>query len=84
CFDSFFNHPDMLLCLFDEEGRVILWNKTLERVSGYTFEAVQGSRRWLSLLYPNIETRQRLLSSLHVFAGMKGASVSCETKMRGR
>ncbi|WP_350449850.1 PAS domain-containing sensor histidine kinase [Aminobacterium mobile] len=84
CFDSFFNHPDMLLCLFDEEGRVILWNKTLERVSGYTFEAVQGSRRWLSLLYPNIETRQRLLSSLHVFADMKGASVSCETKMRGR
>lgn len=81
-FSASLHHPDLLVCFIDEDGRLRFWNKTAERVTGYSFEFLSGSRKWLSLLYPNAENRQRMLSSLRTLALMQGASASLETKIK--
>ncbi|WP_286953435.1 MULTISPECIES: PAS domain S-box protein [Aminobacterium] len=83
-FNVSLDHPDLLLSLIDEDGCLRFWNSTAERISGYSSDSLLGSRKWLSLLYPDSEYRQRMLSSLRMIALVKGASVTVETKIQGK
>jgi PAS domain S-box-containing protein len=54
----------ILLDAFDEEGRVLVWNRECERATGYTAEEIRAAEDPLALLYPDDEERARLLAEL--------------------
>jgi PAS domain S-box-containing protein len=41
-----------LVLVLDREGRIVLFNRTCERVTGYTFEEVRGRHPWDLFLLP--------------------------------
>jgi len=46
------NTTHALIVVFDTDGRIVLFNRACERVSGYRFEEVQGRQIWDFLLLP--------------------------------
>jgi diguanylate cyclase (GGDEF)-like protein/PAS domain S-box-containing protein len=51
----------VMLDAFDEQGRVLFWNRACERVSGYRAEEIVGNADAFALLYPDPDYRQRML-----------------------
>lgn len=52
----------VILHAFDEQGRILAWNRHAEQVSGYSREEVMGRSDALRQLYPDPEYREQLLS----------------------
>lgn len=44
---------------FDHEGRIALWNRECERVTGYSAQEIVGDPGAMELLYPDAEQRDR-------------------------
>jgi len=44
---------EVWLVVCDAQGNIAIWNKTAERISGYSREEVQSRRHMLTLLYPD-------------------------------
>jgi PAS domain S-box-containing protein len=55
------NMPFLLLAL-DEDGHIILWNRSCEELTGYTETEIVNNHRALELLYPNISDRHSIVS----------------------
>ena len=55
------NMPAMLVAV-EDDGRIILWNRECEKVTGYTAEEILSSADPLSILCPDSEFRLKLLS----------------------
>jgi PAS domain S-box-containing protein len=53
----------VLLDAFDEQGRLIYWNRECERVTGYTAAEIVGNPQAMALLYPDVAYRERLLAA---------------------
>ncbi len=47
------NSMPVLLDAFDEEGRIIFWNRECERVTGYTSDEMVNNPRAMEWLYPD-------------------------------
>lgn len=62
-FRILFDQAPVLLNSFDENSNVVLWNKECERLFGWSFEELQKTDDTLSLFYPNVEQRQKVLES---------------------
>lgn len=54
------NMPVMMVA-FDEEGRVIVWNRECERVTGYRAVEILGNPNAMELFAPDEENREELL-----------------------
>ncbi len=54
-------HMPVILHAFDEDGRVLAWNRHAEEVTGFTKEQVLGSDNVLQKIYPEAEYRGQLL-----------------------
>ena len=52
----------VMLDAFDEDNRILVWNKECERVTGYTAEEMIGASNILETLYPNQEYLSKLLA----------------------
>lgn len=52
----------VILHAFDEQGRVLAWNRYAEEVTGFSREEVLGHSDILSRLYPDPQYREQLLS----------------------
>lgn len=52
----------VLLDAFDERGKIILWNRECERVTGYRAEEIVNNPRALELLYPDDKYRARMMT----------------------
>jgi diguanylate cyclase (GGDEF)-like protein/PAS domain S-box-containing protein len=65
----------VMLDAFDENNRIIVWNRECERVTGYGAEEVLSHPDPLRLLYPNEADRLRMLKQIQVagnyFRGME-------------
>ena len=48
-----------LVLVLDREGRIVLFNRTCERVTGYTFEEVRGRHPWDLFILPEDVERVR-------------------------
>ena len=60
--DSIIDNADIWLNTLDDEGRIVIWNKAAERISGYRREDVVGrSDIWLQL-YPDATYRDFVFS----------------------
>lgn len=51
----------VMMNAFDREGRVVVWNRECERVTGYTSEEIKGRSDAIELLYPEAAYRARML-----------------------
>lgn len=58
------DNSNVFIDAFDKEGKVILWNKAAEEITGYTKEEVLGSNKIIDLLYPEPESRQKVINSV--------------------
>lgn len=54
-------HMPVMVDAFDAEGRVVLWNRECERVTGYRADEIVGNPDALALLYPDASYRERML-----------------------
>lgn len=52
----------VLMNAFDDAAGFIVWNKTCERVTGYTAAQIVGNPRALELLYPDRAQREAMLA----------------------
>lgn len=52
----------VLMDAYDEHGRIIVWNKECERVTGYTAAQIIGNPHALELLYPDPVYRAAILN----------------------
>ncbi|MFA5111363.1 MAG: PAS domain S-box protein [Desulfobaccales bacterium] len=56
-----------LVVVLDRQGRVVRFNRACERITGYSFEDVQGRALWDLLISPEeVETTKRLFEQLVV------------------
>jgi PAS domain S-box-containing protein len=56
--ESILDNANFWISLSDKEGRVTLWNKAAERISGYTREEAMGHGKIWELLYPDPDDRK--------------------------
>ena len=54
----------MWISTLDAEGRVVIWNRGAEEISGYAREEVQGRSDFWAWLYPDPEIRARMASEV--------------------
>ena len=52
----------VMLDAFDEDNRILVWNRECERVTGYTAEEMIGASNVLKILYPDKKYLSRLLA----------------------
>ena len=55
-------HMPVMLDAFDEDNRILVWNRECERVTGYTAGEIIGASDVLEILYPNKGYLSRVLS----------------------
>ncbi|MDP3142976.1 MAG: PAS domain S-box protein [Candidatus Omnitrophota bacterium] len=58
------DNSNVFIDAFDKEGKVILWNKAAEEITGYTKEEALYSNKIVDLLYPEPEIRQKVINSV--------------------
>jgi len=66
----------------DREGRIVLWNREAERISGYSREEVIGSDRIWEWLYPDEAYRNRIWQRQKRMRSGNSASRNTETTIR--
>ena len=58
-------NPQVMVIVADKEGKVVIWNRAAENITGYGKEEVRGNRNlWFSLMADD-ETKERLESMIH-------------------
>lgn len=50
------------LSVFDEDGKVLIWNKEAEEVSGYSREEVTNGEEFLNYLFPDENNQEKVLN----------------------
>ncbi len=61
---SIISNANVWLMVLDGRGKILVWNKAAERISGYTADEVLGSGTIWKLLYPDKEYRQRITKTI--------------------
>ena len=77
--ESVIERANVWINVLDPEGRVVLWNKAAEDISGYPREAVIGSDEIWQLLYPDEENRTRIRERANEILRDEGEVVGYET-----
>lgn len=55
---------DVWLAVYDEQGAIAIWNKTAERISGYSCDEVHSRRHIMTLLYPDTAYREEVMAEV--------------------
>lgn len=72
-----------ITCL-DSEGRVTLWNRAAEGISGYGRSEILGSDEAWSLLFPDGDDRDRIRRTFREIVEHGAEREDCETRIRTR
>jgi len=59
----------VLFDAFDEQGRIVFWNRECERVTGYSSDEIVGNPDALALLYPDPLYREHVVASIRKAMG---------------
>ena len=57
-FETLLMNANVWIAFLDPNGRIIVWNKAAEEISGYTENEVRGSREIWKKLYPDSGYRE--------------------------
>lgn len=82
--DSIIDSADIWLSTLDMQGRIVIWNKAAERISGYTRDEVVGQTAIWEWLYPDERHRQTVLSGSMSIPTQDSALFETETTIRTR
>lgn len=58
------DNVEVWLAVYDAQGDIAIWNKTAERISGYSREEVQSRRHLMTLLYPDPDYCNKIMASV--------------------
>jgi diguanylate cyclase (GGDEF)-like protein/PAS domain S-box-containing protein len=59
----------VMFVAFDEENRILIWNRECERGTGYSAKEMIGNPNAMALLYPDEEERQRVFAAIEKHQG---------------
>lgn len=62
--ESVIDNANVWINVLDSGGRVVLWNRIAEQISGYSRDEVVGNERIWTWLYPDPDYRQRILDRI--------------------
>lgn len=82
--ESVIERANVWISVFDPTGRVVLWNRVAEEISGYRREEVVGSDRIWKLLYPDDGQRVNILARAREILRDEGEVVGYETRITTR
>lgn len=54
------NNIPVMVEAFDDDGKIVFWNRECERVTGYKADEIIGNPEAMALLYPDAEYRKRI------------------------
>lgn len=77
-------HADVWLNVLDREGRVVLWNRAAEAISGYPREEAAGGDGIWEWLYPDEAYRARIRARVAATLGEGEAVHGLETEIRAK
>jgi len=58
------DNSNVFINAFDKNGNIVLWNKAAEDITGYSKEEVLGNNKVIEWLYPEPESRKKVMSSI--------------------
>ncbi|MEP1216660.1 MAG: diguanylate cyclase [Marinobacter sp.] len=82
--ESVIERANVWINVFDPMGRVVLWNKAAEEISGYRREEVLGSDQIWPWLYPDEHERTRIRARAEEILRDDGEVVGYETRITTR
>lgn len=77
--ESVIERANIWIDVLDTEGRIVLWNRAAEEISGYSREEVINSDRAWSLLYPDQHVREGILARVEETLRDEGELFGFET-----
>ena len=80
--DGIIDNADIWLNSLDKEGRIVIWNKAAERISGYLREEVQGRLDIWGWLYPDEAYRDHIFSRAMDILARGTAAFDLESTIR--
>lgn len=63
-YKEFLENANVIINAFDVKGRVLIWNKAAEELTGYTRKEALGNPHLMELLYPDPSYRREVLKSI--------------------
>jgi len=70
------------VCLLDQKGSVLVWNKAAEEISGYSREEVVGQDKIWHWLLPNDQYRNEVMVNVNTIIANRLHGENFETKIR--
>lgn len=82
--ESIIERANAWIDVLDTEGRVVLWNRSAEKISGYRRDEVINSDEIWRLLYPDEKLRNEIYANVLEILRDKGEVVGYETRIRSK
>lgn len=80
--DSVIENANVLITVMESEGKIAVWNKAAEQITGYSRAEVVGSRDIWKQLYPDREYRRTLTRQITEIITTKSYFTNFETRIR--
>lgn len=82
--ENVIEHASIWITVIDTEGRIVLWNRAAEKISGYSRDEVVDSDAVWGLLYPGAQVREKVLARVAELIRNDDAPVGFETRITTR
>jgi len=82
--NNIIENANVWIDVMDEEGRVIIWNKAAEMISGYKKSEVIGRRKIWEKLYPDRDYRRRVINEMKEILKQKGIIENYESEITAK
>jgi len=80
--DSVIENANVLITVMESEGKIAVWNKAAEEITGYSRAEVVGSRDIWKTLYPDSEYRRTVTRQITEIISTKSYFANFDTKIR--
>jgi len=80
--DSVIENANVLIAVMESEGKIAVWNKAAEEITGYSRAEAVGSRDIWKKLYPDSEYRRTLTRQITEIISTKSYFANFETRIR--
>ena len=82
--ESIVSNANVWLTVMDSTGRIIVWNKAAEAISGYSESEVIGNKTIWRQLYPDAKSRKKITSTISMIISQNKFFENFETRIRAK